>query len=99
MRGRACGAWEEIGSSMCQEVCAGVPSAVLSCSRGEARLVVPGGHALRHFTDEVADEHMGFLDAWHRRGRDTDGDIGDVCQFPLLPKEGHRSRAELLGCA
>jgi hypothetical protein len=68
------------------------------CTRYEARLVLSRGHALGHFTDEVADEHMGFLDARNRLRRDTDGDIGDVCQWTALPQECHRSRAELLGC-
>jgi hypothetical protein len=40
---------------------------------------------------------MGFLDAWHGRRWDTDGNIGDVREFPLLPKEGYCSRADLSG--
>src|SRR5262249_17388800 len=51
----------------------------------KARLVLSGGHPLRQFTDEMADEHVGFLDAGHRRGWDADGDISGVSQFPLLP--------------
>ena len=30
---------------------------------------------------------------------DPDGDIGDVCQFPVLPEEGHRSGPDLLSRA
>jgi hypothetical protein len=44
---------------------AAAPS-VLRCARGESRLVFPRGHPLRHFTHDVADEHIGFLDLWHR---------------------------------
>ena len=35
------------------------------CLWYKACLVLAGGHALGHFTDQMADEHMGFLDAWH----------------------------------
>src|SRR6266571_487833 len=75
------------------------PSSVGCGTWCEACLVVSGGHPLRHFADEVSDEHMGFLDPWHRRGRDIYGDIGDVRQFPVRPEEGHRSGPELLGRA
>jgi hypothetical protein len=71
----------------------------LRCIWYKARLVLSGSHALRHFTDEVSDEHMGFLDPWHGRGWDTDGHIGDGCQLALLPKEGDGSRADLPGCS
>jgi hypothetical protein len=42
---------------------------------------------------------MGFLDAWHGRRGDTDGNIGNVYQFALLPKEGYCSPADLPGCS
>ena len=71
----------------------------MRCIWDKARLVLSGGHPLRQFTDEMADEHVGFLDAGHGRGRDTDGDIGDVCQWTSLSQEGDRSRAELPGRA
>src|SRR5262249_44974254 len=45
----------------------------------------------------MANEHMRLLDAWHGRRRDTDGDIGEVCQCALLPEEGYRFRPELPG--
>ena len=51
--------------SVCQDILASVSSSVLSCARCEACLVVACCHPLRQFTDEMADEHVGFLDAWH----------------------------------
>ena len=75
------------------------PPSGLYYARCEACLVLSSGHPLRQFTDEVADEYVGFLDPWHGRGWDTEGDIGDVCQFPLLPEEGYCSRPNLLSRA
>ena len=66
------------------------------CIWDKACLVLSDGHPLRQFTDEMADEHVGFLDAGHGRGWDTEGEIGDVCQWTALPKEGYGSRAGLL---
>ena len=67
------------------------------CIWDKACLVLSDGHPLRQFTDEMADEHMGFLDAWNRLRRDTEGDIGDICQRTALPKEGYCASPKLLG--
>jgi hypothetical protein len=47
----------------------------------------------------MSNEHMGFLDPGHRRGRDTYGDVSDVRQWTALSEEYNCSGPNLPGRA